>query len=125
MPIAPLLQSFVKVGHQFEEDGAFGCAPVEPENFLLHALVWPIRLRHVAILKIYGNVCAPRLKEIVEVIDHGSFAEQLLKPIVARKIRFNVRKRGRALVSEYELNFSKLHRLKSRRGLEPVAEARE
>src|SRR6266487_2611939 len=59
------------------------------------------------------------------MIDHTSFGEQLLEPIKARKIRLNVRERGCALVSEHELNFSKLHRLKSRCGLEPIAEARE
>src|SRR5438876_7064499 len=59
------------------------------------------------------------------MIDHRSFPEQLVKPIVAGEIRLHVGKRRRAFVSEHKLNFPKLHRLKSRCGLEPIAETRE
>src|SRR5438552_9794159 len=59
------------------------------------------------------------------MIDRRPLAEQLLKPVIARKIRLHVGKRRSSLVSEHKLNFPKLHRLKSRCGLEPIAETRE
>ena len=60
VPVAPLLQPFVEIGHQFEKDRAFRCAFVEPKDFGLHALVGLIWLREVAILQIVGNFCAAR-----------------------------------------------------------------
>src|SRR5438874_11628181 len=59
------------------------------------------------------------------MIDRRPLAEQLLKPVIARKIRLHVGKRRSSLVSEHKLNVPKLHRLKSRCGLEPIAETRE
>src|SRR5947199_3429435 len=59
------------------------------------------------------------------MIDYRSFPEQLVKPIVAGEIRLQVGKRRCAFVSEYKLNFAKLHGLKPRCGLEPIAETRE
>src|SRR5260370_20385016 len=59
------------------------------------------------------------------MIDDRPLAEQLLKPVSTGKIGLHVSERRLSLVPEHELNFSELHRLKSRCGLEPVAKTRE
>src|SRR5918996_4998303 len=59
------------------------------------------------------------------MIDHRSFVEELLQPIVSRKIRLQVSQSGRAFIAEDKFNFSELHRLKTRCRFEPVAKARE
>ena len=111
--VAPLLQSLVEIGHQLEKDRAFGCALVEPKDFGLHVLVGLVRLGEVAILQIFGDLCAALDEEIVEMIDHRPFAEPLLKSVSAREIRLHVGERRLSFVSEHELNFAELHRLKS------------
>src|ERR1700730_18835744 len=50
--IAPLLQSFVEIGHQFEKDRKLGSAFVEPQNFFLHLFVRAVWLCDVTVLKI-------------------------------------------------------------------------
>src|SRR5439155_4372959 len=104
-----------------EQDRAFGRGLIEQQDFLLHAFIWLIWLRHVAILQVGGKLCSADGKKIVEVIDHAAFVEQLLQSIVAREIRLQILNRRAAFVSQREFDFPKLHRLKSRRGLEPVA----
>src|SRR4029450_13321793 len=59
------------------------------------------------------------------MIDYRSFSEQLLKPVIARKIWLHVGERRLSFVSKHELNFSKLDGLKSRCRLKPVSETRE
>src|SRR5437667_9127016 len=59
------------------------------------------------------------------MIHHSPFSEQLLQPIISREIRLQISDCRFALVSQRKFNLSKLHRLKSRRSLEPVSKTRE
>src|SRR5207247_11150379 len=108
-------------GHELEKNRGFRRLFVEAQDFLLHTLIWSVWLRYVAIYQVGGNLCSPRREKIIEVIDHAAFVEQFLQPIVPREIRLQVRNRRRTFVAKREFNFAKLHRLKARRRLEPVA----
>jgi hypothetical protein len=82
-------------------------------------------LRHVAILHFSGDLCSARFQKITEMIHDAAFMQQLIKTIVSREIRLQISDSRFAFVSEREFDFAKLHRLKSRCCLEPVAKARE
>ena len=125
MSITPLLQTFVKIGHQLEKDRAFGRIFVQAQNLFLHSFVWPIRLRHIAILQLTWDLCASRLKKIIEMIHHCAFLQPLVQPIVTREIRLQILERRCPFVSERELNLAKLHGLKSRCCFQSVAKTRK
>src|SRR6266496_2784639 len=120
VPVTPLLQPLIKIGHQLEKNRAFRRLLVEPKNFLLHTLVWSIWLCDVAIHQVGGNLRSTLCEKIVEVINHAAFVEQFLQPIVARKIRLQVRNRRWPFVAKREFNFAKLDGLKSRCCLQTI-----
>src|SRR6267378_3458796 len=59
------------------------------------------------------------------MIDHRAFAEALLQPIIAWRVRLNIRECGTPFVSEQKFQLPKLDRLKSRCRLESVTETRK
>src|SRR2546430_12981095 len=59
------------------------------------------------------------------MIDDCSFLQPLLQSIRARKIRPHVFERRLAFVTQNELDFAKLNRLKTGRSLEPIPETRK
>src|SRR5437763_7119614 len=90
VPVTPLLQSLIEVGHQFEQNRAFRRFLVQSKYFLLDALVWSICLRYIAVLYVGGNLCAASDKEIIEMINDASFVKQFLQAIVSRKLRLQI-----------------------------------
>src|SRR6266849_7960193 len=59
------------------------------------------------------------------MVDDCSIAQSFLEPIGAWKIRLHVLERRFAFITEHELDFPKLDRLKSRSCLEPVTKTRK
>src|SRR5258708_39256335 len=59
------------------------------------------------------------------MIHHCAFIQPLVQPIVTRIIRLQILDRRCSFVSERELNLAKLHGLKSRCCLQPVAKTRK
>src|SRR5207302_10431634 len=59
------------------------------------------------------------------MVDHRSFTESLLQSIRARKIRFHVFECRLTFITEHELDFAKLDRLKSGRRFQAVPKTGE
>jgi hypothetical protein len=77
VPVTPLMQPLIKIGHQLEKNRAFRRLLVELKDFLLYTLVRSIWLCDVAIHQVGGYLCSPRREKIIEVINHAAFVEQL------------------------------------------------
>src|SRR5438105_3715367 len=84
-------------------------------TFLLHAVIRSVRFRYVTVFQFGRNSCAALFEKIVEMLDHRPLVDSLLEPIRSRKIGFHVFEGRFTLITEHELDFPELDRLKAGR----------
>ncbi len=125
MPVAPLLETFVEIGHEFKQNLQVRLRFVQAEDAFFDDLVRLGRQRHVPFRQRVGDGDAAPLEEDVKSVVDRRLVEAADHPLVAGRARLLVAQHRRALVAEQKLELPELARLETRSRFEAVSEAVE